>query len=261
MRSQDLVSADGVHLDSAWAESDTQPRGSALLVHGITVDMNEGGMFERLSNELAHTGFDNLRFSFRGHGASEGRDVGATIAGEMLDLEAAYAALVECRPDGPVVVVAASFGAVSVSMSLAHMPRVQAVVYWNPVLNLKRTFLEPELPWGLEYFGRKGETSILRNGFVAVEDFTIGRVMWQEFEVYDPFKALVENSTKSLIIHGDHDTYVSYEIAAEACSSRRSCELVTMTGSDHGFDSREMEDDAICLTVQWILRTVANGDA
>jgi alpha-beta hydrolase superfamily lysophospholipase len=34
--------------------------------------MDEGGMFVRLADRLAETGFSVLRFSFRGHGKSGG---------------------------------------------------------------------------------------------------------------------------------------------------------------------------------------------
>jgi alpha/beta superfamily hydrolase len=51
--------------------------------------MDEGGMFVRLADRLAAKGFDLLRFSFRGHGHSGGTQIGLTIAGEMLDLQAA----------------------------------------------------------------------------------------------------------------------------------------------------------------------------
>ncbi|WP_162240329.1 alpha/beta fold hydrolase, partial [Nocardia arizonensis] len=84
-------SADGVRLDTALhpASSDAA-RGAVLLVHGITVDMGEGGgMFIRLAEQLAAAGFDVMRFSFRGHGDSGGTSRGVTVAGECLDLQAA----------------------------------------------------------------------------------------------------------------------------------------------------------------------------
>lgn len=69
-----LTSVDGIELDAAAHPTAVRPiRGAVLLVHGVTVDMDEGGgMFVRLANQLTAVGFDVARFSFRGHGASGG---------------------------------------------------------------------------------------------------------------------------------------------------------------------------------------------
>ena len=77
-----LASLGGVRLDALHRAPDDS-RGTVVLAHGITVDLNEGGMFVRLAEELAATGFDALRFSHRGHGESDGTQADATIAGEQ----------------------------------------------------------------------------------------------------------------------------------------------------------------------------------
>jgi hypothetical protein len=56
-----------------------------------------------------------------------------------------------------------------------------------------------------------------------------------------------------LVVHGDRDTYVSYDIA-RAAADRPSSAFHTVAGSDHGFDSREREDEAIEATVGWLVR-------
>jgi alpha-beta hydrolase superfamily lysophospholipase len=86
----DLVSVDGVRLDAVVHRhaDDVAARGVVVQTHGISADLTEGGMFVRLADRLAEAGFEVLRFSFRGHGRSGGTQRGATIAGEMLDLQA-----------------------------------------------------------------------------------------------------------------------------------------------------------------------------
>ena len=94
-------------------------------------------MFVRLADRLASEGFAVLRFSFRGHGHSGGTQRGVTIAGEMLDLQAATE--LALRGYGPPLrIVAASFGAVSTLLSLPYLrERLAALVLWNPVLDLR----------------------------------------------------------------------------------------------------------------------------
>src|SRR5258705_3334823 len=83
----EVRSSDGVALDAVACDAAGEARGLVVLVHGITVDMDEGGMFVRLADHLAAAGLASVRFSFRGHGASGGRSQDMTVAGEVLDLE------------------------------------------------------------------------------------------------------------------------------------------------------------------------------
>ncbi|MGV9334787.1 alpha/beta hydrolase [Nocardia sp. NPDC003726] len=249
-------SVDGVRLDTALhpASSGTG-RGVVLLVHGITVDMDEGGgMFIRLAEQLDAAGFNVVRFSFRGHGNSGGTPRGVTVAGECLDLQAAVEAVRE-RFTGPLSIVAASFGAVSTTLSLPWLEStLHRLVLWNPVLDLRRTFLEPELAWGKENFGPQQQKDLAEHGWLVVDgQFELGRVLFYEFAHYRPLDLFLESTVPSLIVHGDRDSAVSYDIAAGAARSRQNTTLHTVFGSDHGFDSRQREDEAITTTVEWLV--------
>ncbi|MGI5506342.1 alpha/beta hydrolase [Lentzea sp. CA-135723] len=249
-----LTALDGVHLEAEVHRSADNSHGTVVLAHGITVDMNEGGMFVRLAERLAVSGFDALRFSYRGHGNSGGMQAGTTIAGELLDLQAAVGYACQELP-GPLSIVAASFGAVSTSLSLPWLqPEVERVVLWNPVLDLRRTFVEPELPWGEENFNREQQGYLRSHGFLIIDgEFRLGRVMFDEFSRYEPALDFVHDARPALVVHGDRDSYVSYDIARDTAAARSNCDFHTLVGSDHGFDSREREDEAIAVTVDWLL--------
>lgn len=262
-----LETADGVRLDAALHEPAVRPAGIVLQLHGITVDMDEGGMFVRLAEGFADAGFTVLRFSFRGHGRSGGTDHGMTVAGEMLDLEAALhhadEQLVAALPDEPVPlsIVAASFGAVPTLLSLPFIePQPHRLVLWNPVLDLVRTFVHPELPWGRANFGGQVGLSASRGHILINGSFELGRVVYEEMRHYSraPYDSFIFNKTPALVVHGDRDTAVSYDIATAAVVDRRATGTVTdfhtVVGSDHGFDSREREDEAIQVTVDWLTR-------
>lgn len=255
MQRLELTSIDGILLDVAVHHTPVEPtRGVVLLVHGITVDMDEGGgMFVRLADRLVAAGFDVVRFSFRGHGASGGTPEGMTIAGECLDLQAAMAAVDQRFPGQRFSIVAASFGAVSVALSLSWVGGLHRLVLWNPVLDLSHTFLAPELAWGIENFGPDQQKMLQDKGFLLVDgEFKLGRVLFLEFARYRPLDALLASQTAALVVHGDRDESVSYDIAAEFARSRPDTTLHTVVGSDHGFDSREREDEAIEVTVEWL---------
>jgi pimeloyl-ACP methyl ester carboxylesterase len=253
MQELDLVSVDGVHLDAVLHPAVGAPLGTVIQAHGITADMDEGGMFVRLADRLAEAGFTVLRFSFRGHGRSGGTQRGVTIAGEMLDLQAVVDYATRRLP-GELSMVAASFGAVAVSLSLPWLgARLGRLVLWNPVLDLRRTFVEPELPWGKDNFGPAQQELLSSQGFLLVDgEFELGRVLFEEFRRYRPGESLVASGVPAWVVHGDQDTYVSYDVARDAVAAKPGCWLHTVVGSDHGFDSREREDEAIAVTVDWL---------
>ena len=248
-----IRAADGVELDAVIHPAVGPPSATVVQAHGITVDMDEGGMFVRLADRLAAVGFTVLRFSYRGHGHSSGGQRGVTIAGELLDFQAALD-VAAVRAPGRMSVVAASFGAVSACLSLPYVEgQLDSLVLWNPVLDLRRTFVEPELPWGEQNYGPGQQELLKSRGCLTVDgEFELGRVLFEEFRLYDPEHAFRSSSTPALIVHGDHDTAVSYKIAHEAAEQRGNCAFHTVSGSDHGFDSREREDEAIRATVDWL---------
>lgn len=260
MQVLELVSIDGIRLEAAVHPAQGVAHGTVVQVHGITADMDEGGMFVRLADRLAGAGFAVARFSFRGHGGSGGTQRGVTIAGAMLDLEAALRYAVG-RFGGPLTIVGASFGAVPVLLSLPWLgDRVSRLVLWNPVLDLPRTFLRPELAWGQENFGPAQQELLSSQGFLVVDgEFALGRVLFEECQHYRPAERFTASVAPALVLHGDRDTAVSYEIARQTAATRPDCDFHTVAGSDHGFDSRQREDEAIEVTLGWLNNQARNS--
>lgn len=252
-----VVAPDGIELDTAVhrpAPGAAAPRGTVLLVHGITADLDEGGAFVRLAERLSRRGLAVVRFSFRGHGDSGGGTRGVTIAGEMLDLEAVAAYAAERLP-GPMTLVAASFGAVATGLSMPWLgPRLARLVLWNPVLDLRRTFLEPELPWGLANFGPTAMKALAETGQLPLGGrFTLGRVLFAEMERHRPIAAYAAAvGPPALVVHGDRDGYVSFDIARQAAAAVPGWEFHPVPGADHGFHSPEHEAEAIEATTRWL---------
>ncbi|WP_328608541.1 alpha/beta hydrolase [Amycolatopsis sp. NBC_00345] len=239
-----ITTSDGFRLDSAW-----HPGGpsAVVLAHGITGDLTEQGLFVTLAEKLVAAGFSVLRFSFRGHGASEGRPRDMTVAGELLDLSAAVSAAASAA-GGPVSVVASSFGAVSTTLSLATLP-VRSVVLWQPVLDLRRTFLEPELPRGIKLYSDR--SSLRDKGFFDIEGrFELGAPLFEEFTRLDPRAAFLAAEAPAFVIHGDADEHVSHDIARATAAARPGTGWWSVPGDGHGFRRRGPE--VIAATVRWL---------
>ncbi len=260
MKSVRISSIDGTDLEAAIHPAMKAPRlGSIIQAHGIAMDMNEGGIFAPLAERLSTIGFDVLRFSYRGHGKSGGAQRAVTISGEMLDLQAALEFAASSLAQ-PLAIVAASFAAVSTCLSLPLIGNgLRGIALWGPVLDLKRTFTESVLPWGKRNFNDGGIKQLKSRGFLLLDgSFEIGRVLYEEMKWYSPYRYFVESSIPSIIVHGNKDRYVPYDVSVAACKQHKDCKFFTIEGSDHGFDNPERAHKAIDVTADW-LRKLFNG--
>lgn len=61
-----------------------------IMVHGLRVDKDEGGIFIRAANELTKLGVTAFRFDFRGCGESTGKFADRTISNDIQDLANAF---------------------------------------------------------------------------------------------------------------------------------------------------------------------------
>lgn len=256
-----IESADGISLETAHHFSNESEYGTVLLAHGLTQDMDEGGMYVRLTDNLTEAGFDVVRFSYRGHGASEGDPEGVTIAGECLDFERAFEHTRE-QFEGPFFVVAKSFGAVSACLSLDRFESaLRGLVLWNPVLDIEGTFLNPSVPWGIKNFTGDQLTALQEQGHLSIgNQFKMGRVLYQELHRYDPGVPFRESSVPALVIHGDADEIVPYEDTRRV-ADQKGAEFYTVANGGHGFvkpdeqtpltDDRREQDHR---TVTWLLQ-------
>jgi uncharacterized protein len=239
---------DSVRICALLDEPKVPAKGSVILAHGITTEKTEDGIFTQLSESLCYAGFNVLCFDFRGHGESGGTPEDMTIAGEVLDLKASidYATKTWGKRNA---VVAASFGAVSAIIHAASAIDISCMVLWNPVLDLKKTFLEPTLPWAKNSFNAEN------NGYMLLDNFfKLGDPLVKEMSRLNILEESQKIKYPVLTIHGDQDTYVSYQIAYENYKFNACSEFLSIIGSEHGFGRIQDKNIVIPHTVQWIDR-------
>ena len=189
MRSLDVVSADGVSLDTALHPAKTEPIGTVIQAHGITVDKDEGGMFVRLAETLSCRGFNVIRFSYRGHGKSGGTPLGVTVTGEIVDLGRSSNALWRGGPNRSPSWLRAS----------EPFPPHSCFPCSEPASTLSccgtrarpgTHFPEPGVALGMENFGPEQQRELDTSGCLWIDgEFPISPIMWREFSLYDPFSA------------------------------------------------------------------------
>lgn len=237
---QRIVTSDGVLVPyiQLRPEDVAESESVAIFAHGITSEKTEEGLFTQAAHALNQLGYETVQFDFRGHGDSAMPLVGMMIAGEVRDLTAVIQAYCERKK---VVLIASSFGTVSASLLKPEIKnRIAALLLLNPVLDVLKTFFEPELPWQLRNFGRRRIEDGVRSGTLVIEDrFELGSAFLRELAHCDPRPGIREYANRPiLIIHGDQDTFVSHYISEQfAATLGPSCKFVSVPGSEHGFHS------------------------
>lgn len=242
VRRLNYMSSDGFNLVGILC-SPQEPIGWALMAHGILESKDEyGAFYVDLSQELASQRIGSLRFDFRGHGESSGDSRDISIKGDILDLKASLGQL-PIKISEKFAIVATSFGAgPAILLASEIRSRVSGLALIAPVLDYKRTFLEPETPWTRESFTPQALASADSGGELLLNGSKpLSPALIQEFRSLHPEHALETLNLPTLIIHGTKDSMVPFAVSKAAAAPSRSIRLVELENADHGFT--DFEDD------------------
>lgn len=247
-----IENTDGLKLCGILTAPRTAIKKCVVLCHGITVDKKEDGNFIPLTKRLNQLGYPVFRFDFRGHGESEGDLEYMTISGEIDDLSACISFL-ERKGYINFAIVGASFGAVSTINYCESHDNISCLVLWYPVLDLKKTFLSPELPWAKKSFNKKGFMHLKRKGYLLHDNqYKIGKDLIKEMDHYKPYSVLQSLTIPVLTLHGDKDTYVSYNLSKKYGKPNKKSQFLKLRGAEHGFGRTKELAFAVNQTGLWI---------
>ncbi|MEM7819264.1 MAG: alpha/beta fold hydrolase [Candidatus Aenigmatarchaeota archaeon] len=222
-----------------------------VMCHGFTG--NKGDIHNKLykaAKKFCENGFVVLRFDFRGSGESEGEFVNVTISSEVSDLKIAIG-FMQKQGYKRIGVVGSSLGG-TISL-IGFNERIKAMVLWNPVTNLRQTFIDSDL------IPKENAQRLEKNGFIIFKDnrtgkeFKIGKKFWKEIETLDVVKYLKRLKCPVLILHGNKDTVVPLKQSENAMKIIGSeiKELRIINGAEHGFHKASHEKQVIDLTLNW----------
>ena len=245
-----------------------QPSAGLVLVHGGGVTRDEGGFFTRLAGGLAEAGVASLRFDFRGHGTSGGRQEDLTLSGVANDIRSAVDHLRASTGVEAVSVLGASFGGGITAMFAArHSEQVRCVVLINPLFDYKHRLIDEKPYWAHDQISPAAAEELIRDGFLAHSpSFRLGVPLLNELFWVRPDEEIRELKLPTLILHGTGDTFVPIVSSREHI--RRipgETELVEIEGAQHGIavhDDPEYRDpqtqlwqaEAIVTIARWVSR-------
>lgn len=230
-------SLDGIGLRGTLVIPSDVSADPAVFVHGGGVTRHEGGFFTRTAAGLAEAGVPSLRFDFRGHGESEGRQEDLTIAGVVNDIRSAVEHACAETGSSRASVIGASFGGgISAFYASKYPDQVKRLVLFNPLLNYKKRFIDDKPYWHDEQINRDAGAELAQQGFIFHSPtFKLGRALLNEVFYIQPHLALSHVTAPTLVIHGTRDTFIPIESSRRAISSfGGEARLVEIDGAQHG---------------------------
>jgi uncharacterized protein len=261
-RSTSFRTLDGLNLRGTLVTPSDVRNSATVLVHGGGVTRDEGGFFTRLAEGLADAGLLSLRFDFRGHGESDGRQEDLTISGVVNDIRAAVEHVRAETGSGPVNVIGASFGGGLAAFYASRYPEtVRRLVLFNPLLNYKRRFVDDKRYWHDDHIDEAAGDELAAQGFVAHSpSFKLGRPLLNEVFYVEPHRALGDITAPTLIIHGTGDTFIPVQSSRDAVSQfGGDTKLIEIDGAQHGIAVHDDPQYAEPQTQEWqafAIRTV-----
>ncbi|KWW99154.1 Alpha/beta hydrolase fold [Carbonactinospora thermoautotrophica] len=231
-------SLDGLRLRGTLVVPSASRPNAAVLVHGGGVTREEGGFFTRLASRLASAGIASLRFDFRAHGESEGRQEDLTLAGVVNDIRSAVAHVRDVTGSGPVHVIGTSFGGgISAFFATRYPEQVQSLVLLNPLLNYKNRFVDDKPYWANEQISEEASRELAEKGFVAHSpSFKLGRPLLNEVFYLRPHEEIEKIAAPTLVVHGTRDTFIPVESSRKYIQEIKvEAKLLEIEGAQHGF--------------------------
>ncbi|MFC1576218.1 alpha/beta hydrolase family protein [Candidatus Omnitrophota bacterium] len=247
-------SSDGVRLCGILAGPVKNAKGAVVLAHGITSEKNEGCFYRDLATLFAKNGLASLRFDFRGHGHSSGNIRNMTIKGEVSDVAAAVK-LLKKRGHKKIAAVGTSFGGGITLLYAKKSPKIfSSITLLCPVLDYRRTFLEPETKWARMWFTPHAISRARKSGTLNMAGFQLGHALLREFHRHSPAWSLSKLKVPCLIIHGTEDDMVPHSVSSYHGRKHPRARFLSLKGAGHGL--KGFEKEVFPKILKWILKNL-----
>lgn len=246
-----LKTRDGFKI-ATFITSPDAPKALIILCHGITVDSSEGGFFIEFEKLLIENNYMVIRFDFRCHGKSSGLPEELTLLGEFIDIDTVYS-FVRDNYNYPIYIEATSFSGSAVIKKFFYVEsECNGLILFNPVINYKKTFLEPSTPWVKSIL----ETSHLLKSDINLfanlpgTSYFITNEMINEFKNDKTIELLEKVSKPILAFHGENDTKIPYEFLKIISQGKKNIDFYLLKNEGHGFKGKRIF--VMQKTIEWM---------
>lgn len=244
----------GQQLVGMWHEPASQDanRGAAVVFcHGFTGHKAESQrIFVKTARTLAATGVACLRFDYRGSGDSEGEFVQTTVSGQVSDAIAAveFASRQAGVNSSRIGLLGLSLGGLVTALALPDLPKLAAIVLWNPVADAVGVARRRSTP--------ASDAQLAETGIADYQGWAVGKAFLSELPTLTPHAALQTHPAPVYILLGEIDESVPNADGLSYADARRQAnlpvEVRVIPGAGHTFASLQASQVAVQETVEWI---------
>jgi uncharacterized protein len=233
-----FLSRDSLKLQGTLSVPAAPVQGLMLMVHGITSDRSEWGIFDLLAEEVGKEGIASLRFDFRGHGESALDSQLITLAGILSDVMSAWEELQRrVDADGKCTrryMVGSSFGGGLAYAAASRDGRFDRVFLVAPVFDYLAD---------IDHCAPKWRHELKRKDSFKYNDLSLGRALANDALYLDPLSGPAVQTT---IFHGTADTDVSIKLSRAVAAKQPTFTLEEVKGAGHVMnvpDDFDLEED------------------
>lgn len=216
-----------------------------IIFHGLT-GQKTGTKFSytRLSRSLVQKGIGVLRMDFLGSGDSDLEFSEMTFKNELEEAKLILEEVLKMPTTSEVYLLGHSMGGVIASeISKLYPDLIKKMCLWAPAYNLPKT---------IEYLTTKvpiSESGYNNNGFLVSQQFV------NDIITYDFYRDLNKYQNELLIIHGEKDNLVDFNISKQyLVAFKRELEFIAIKEGSHNFDNIEHIDFVMNQTINFLIK-------
>ncbi|MGN1398495.1 MAG: alpha/beta hydrolase family protein [Erysipelotrichaceae bacterium] len=229
-------------LATTIVESQKENGGLVIFVHGFKADRTEGGRFLTVAEELAKDNINSIMVSFPGCGDSQEPFENYCVSNCLDDIDSMYQYMLDnySIDSNRLAMVGYSMGGRLTSIYSSQHKEFKTIALWAAAtyngFDNNETFLDNNVEDMIQ--------QARNNGFaLAYNTFDnsylhISERFFDDMFSYQPFDCLCQYQGNVLLVHGDADPTVSYDVSVRAyqgLTTKGNKKLVTVANANHGF--------------------------
>lgn len=201
-----------------------------ILMHGFMSNMGDGIMGS-VAYKLGVKGIATIRFSFDGHGKSEGGFQNMTVSREVNDAKFIYEYVRALPYVGEIALCGHSQGGVVTSLTAGELgsEAISRIVLMAPAAVLHDDALKGYV------FGKNYDPVNVPEFVELFGDLRLGRDFIVEAQKLDIYATALKYTGPACVIHGAADPIVPISYGQRYAEGYKDAEWHPMEGNDHGF--------------------------